>query len=102
MLYACNTNFIDIQTKTESDKILTEKPEISETQINIDELLIEKEIIQPIDLSNLEKVAILLPMTGKYSKIGKTIYEGIEIEFGNNLGKNKPQITIHDTGDKDF
>lgn len=102
MLYACNTNFIDIQTKTESDKILTEKPEISETQINIDELLIEKEIIQPIDLSNLEKVAILLPMTGKYSKIGKTIYEGIEIEFGNNLGKNKPQITIHDTGDKDI
>ncbi len=93
---------MDTQTSTKSDKVLTDKSEISKTQINIDKLLIEKEVIQPINFSSLEKIAIFLPMTGKYSKIGKAIYEGIEIELGSNLRNNKPLITIHDTGDKDI
>ncbi len=98
MLYACNSNYIQTSTDSALDEDISNQSEISEIQINIDELLIEKEIIKPLEMLNIEKIAILLPMTGKYSKIGKAIYEGIEIEL-NNINKN-PQLTIHDTGDQ--
>jgi len=100
LLYACNSNYIKITSDTPLDKDISEKPEISETQINIDELLIEKEIIQSSDNFNLKKIAILLPMTGKYSKIGKAIFEGVELELNNK--NNSPKLTIHDTGDKNI
>ena len=98
MLYACNSNYIQTSTDSALDEDISNQSEISEIQINIDELLIEKEIIKPLEMLNIEKIAILLPMTGKYSKIGKAIYDGIEIEL-NNINKN-PQLTIHDTGDQ--
>jgi len=98
LLYACNSNYIQTSTDSALDEDISNQSEISEIQINIDELLIEKEIIKPLEMLNIEKIAILLPMTGKYSKIGKAIYEGIEIEL-NNINKN-PQLTIHDTGDQ--
>ncbi len=100
MLYACNSNYIQTSTDSALDEDISNQSEISEIQINIDELLIEKEIIKPLEILNIEKIAILLPMTGKYSKIGKAIYEGIEIEL-NNINKN-PQLTIHDTGDQNI
>ncbi len=100
MLYACNSNYIQTSTDSALDEDISNQSEISEIQINIDELLIEKEIIKPLEMLNIEKIAILLPMTGKYSKIGKAIYEGIEIEL-NNINKN-PQLTIHDTGDQNI
>lgn len=100
MLYACNSNYIQTSTDAALDEDISNQSEISEIQINIDELLIEKEIIKPLEMLNIEKIAILLPMTGKYSKIGKAIYEGIEIEL-NNINKN-PQLTIHDTGDQNI
>ena len=53
----------------------------SEKQINIDELLLEKEVIEITNLNTINKIALLLPMTGKYSKIGKAILDGIEIEL---------------------
>ena len=100
MLYACNSNYIQTSTDSALDEDISNQSEISEIQINIDELLIEKEIIKPLEMLNIEKIAILLPMTGKYSKIGKAIYEGIEIEL-NNINKN-PQLKIHDTGDQNI
>jgi len=100
LLYACNSNYIQTSTDSALDEDISNQSEISEIQINIDELLIEKEIIKPLEMLNIEKIAILLPMTGKYSKIGKAIYEGIEIEL-NNINKN-PQLTIHDTGDQNI
>ena len=100
LLYACNSNYIQTSTDSALDEDISNKSDISEIQINIDELLIEKEIIKPLEMLNIEKIAILLPMTGKYSKIGKAIYEGIEIEL-NNINKN-PQLTIHDTGDQNI
>jgi outer membrane PBP1 activator LpoA protein len=41
-------------------------------------------------------------MTGKYSKIGKAIYDGIEIELNLISTKDKPEITIYDTGDDEI
>ena len=103
MLCACNSNYIEIisDTKTTKDKSSkSSKSNISKTQINIDELLIKKEIIKIVNISNIKKIAVLLPMTGKYSKIGKAVFEGIEIELNNNFKKDIPELVIYDTGDE--
>tara|TARA_Y200000002_G_scaffold323687_1_gene284989 strand:- start:200 stop:1384 length:1185 start_codon:yes stop_codon:yes gene_type:complete len=92
---------MQIPTDSLPDKDISAKVEISETQINIDELLAEKEIIQIIDELDLKKVAILLPMTGRYSKIGKAIFQGIELEL-NSKNNNIPKLTIYDTGDENI
>ena len=100
MLCACNSNYIEIISDTETVEDLSSDSKISKTQINIDELLIKKELIKTINISNIKKIAILLPMTGKYSKIGKSIFEGIEMELNNNLKTDAPNLVIYDTGDK--
>ena len=103
LLCACNSNYIEIisDTKTTKDKSSkSSKSNISKTQINIDELLIKKEIIKIVNISNIKKIAVLLPMTGKYSKIGKAVFEGIEIELNNNFKKDIPELVIYDTGDE--
>ena len=73
----------------------------SEKQINIDELLLEKEVIEITNLNTINKIALLLPMTGKYSKIGKAILDGIEIELKDTSKYIKPELSIFDTGDED-
>ena len=73
----------------------------SEKQINIDELLLEKEVIEITNLNTINKIALLLPMTGKYSKIGKAILNGIEIELKDTSKYIKPELSIFDTGDED-
>ena len=73
----------------------------SEKQINIDELLLEKEVIEITNLNTINKIALLLPMTGKYSKIGKAILNGIEIELKDTSKYIKPKLSIFDTGDED-
>ena len=72
----------------------------SEKQINIDELLLEKEVIEITNLNTINKIALLLPMTGKYSKIGKAILNGIEIELKATSKYIKPELSIFDTGDE--
>ena len=72
----------------------------SEKQINIDELLLEKEVIEITNLNTINKIALLLPMTGKYSKIGKAILNGIEIELKDTSKYIKPELSIFDTGDE--
>ena len=99
MLCSCNTNYIKIIPDDIDDKIESKN---NETQINIDELLIERESIDLINLIPVKKIAILLPMTGKYSKIGKAIYEGIEIELKTFADEIRPEIIIYDTGDEEI
>jgi len=100
LLCSCNTNYIKkIISKDIDDQ---SEPKINETQINIDELLIERESIDLINLIPVKKIAILLPMTGKYSKIGKAIYEGIEIELKTFAEEIGPEIIIYDTGDEEI
>ena len=101
LLYACNSNYMQISKDSLPEKDISAQDEISETQINIDELLVEKEIIQIVEKLDLKKVAILIPMTGRYSKIGKAIFQGIELEL-NNKNNNIPKLTIHDTGDENI
>ena len=72
----------------------------SEKQINIDELLLEKEVIEITNLNTINKIALLLPMTGKYSKIGKAILNGIEIELKDTSKYIKPELSIFYTGDE--
>lgn len=98
MFYGCNINFIK-STADITDKRV-EKPKISETQINIDQLLIEKEEIEITNLTPLKKIALMLPVTGKYSKIGKAIYAGIELELKNYTEEYRPELIIYDTGDQ--
>jgi len=74
------------------------KSENTKTQINIDELLMQKEPIELINIKVINKIGILLPMTGKFSKIGKAILEGIENEIANSMSINKPELFIYDTG----
>ena len=102
LLYGCNTNYIKIIT--EDDYSLKESKDSKEgkLQINIDELLLEKESIKLTNSNSIKKIAVLLPMTGKYSKIGKDIYDGIEIELNLISTKDKPEITIYDTGDDEI
>ena len=80
LLYACNSNYMQIPKDSLPEQDISAQDEISETQINIDELLVEKKIIQIVDELDLKKIAILLPMTGRYSKIGKAIFQGIQLE----------------------
>ena len=98
MFYGCNINFIkstaDITDKSD------EETQINETQINIDQLLIEKEEIEITNLTPLNKIALMLPVTGKYSKIGKAINEGIELELKNYPEEYRPKLIIYDTGDQ--
>ena len=91
-----------IITEDDYSQAETEQTEKNNPQINIDELLLEKESIELANLTPINKIAILLPMTGKYSKIGKAIYDGIEIELNTLSIENKPEIVIHDTGDHDI
>ncbi|MBT7542569.1 MAG: penicillin-binding protein activator [Gammaproteobacteria bacterium] len=98
LFYGCNINFIK-STADITDKRV-EKPKISETQINIDQLLIEKEEIEITNLTPLKKIALMLPVTGKYSKIGKAIYAGIELELKNYTEEYRPELIIYDTGDQ--
>ena len=100
LLCACNSNYIENISDTEITKDISSESNISKTQINIDELLIKKEIIKAINILNIKKIAVLLPMTGKYSKIGKAIFEGIEIELNNNFKADIPELVIYDTGDE--
>ena len=76
--------------------------DVSKTQINIDELLIRKETIEITNLTPIKKIALLLPMTGKYSKIGKVIFEGIEAELNSISKNNRPELSIFDTGDENI
>jgi len=98
LFYGCNINFIK-STADITDKRV-EKPKISETQINIDQLLIEKEEIEITNLTPFKKIALMLPVTGKYSKIGKAIYAGIELELKNYTEEYRPELIIYDTGDQ--
>ena len=102
MLCACNTNYIGVTSSDSSKEEIHKSSEVSNDQINIDELLEHKEIIQITNLKLISKIAILLPMTGKYSKVGKAIYEGIEIEIQGLKKENRPELSIYDTGDKDL
>jgi len=99
LLCSCTATYIKIISDDAEDKT---ESEINETQINIDELLIERESIDLINLIPVKKIAILLPMTGKYSKIGKAIYEGIEIELKTFATEIRPEIIIYDTGDEEI
>ena len=85
----------------ENRKESSESADKSEKQINIDELLLEKEVIEITNLNTINKIALLLPMTGKYSKIGKAILDGIEIELKDTSKYIKPELSIFDTGDED-
>ena len=102
MLCACNTNYIEIISGDSNKEKIYKNSEVNESQINIDELLAQKEIIQITNLKSISKIAILLPMTGKYSKVGKAIYEGLEIELKVLKKENQPELSIYDTGDEDL
>ena len=102
LLCACNTNYIKIISDDGSKEETYKSSEVNESQINIDELLAHKEIIKITNLKSISKIAILLPMTGKYSKVGKAIYEGLEIEIQALKKQNQPVLSIYDTGDEDL
>ena len=97
LLYGCNSNYIKIITEDDYDKKENVESSESNSQINIDELLLEKESIVLTNSNTIKKIAVLLPMTGKYSKIGKSIYNGIEIELNIIPDERKPKIIIYDT-----
>ena len=71
MLYGCNSNYLETYNKDKEDESKLKNPEISSQQINIDELLEVKEPFVLTNLTPIKKIAVLLPMTGRYSKIGK-------------------------------
>ena len=100
LLYGCNSNYMKILPNEENRKESSESADKSEKQINIDELLLEKEVIEITNLNTINKIALLLPMTGKYSKIGKAILNGIEIELKDTSKYIKPELSIFDTGDE--
>ena len=97
-LYSCNANLNTIITDNDYIEENDPKSKNIKTQINIDELLMQKEPIDLISIKVINKIGILLPMTGKFSKIGKAILEGIENEIANNMSINKPELFIYDTG----
>ena len=80
----------------------SESNESNDRQINIDELLIKKETLDLIDLIPVKRIAILLPVTGRYSKVGKAIKEGIEMELQSFPNDVRPKLSIFDTGDSDI
>ena len=97
-LYSCSANLNTIITDNDYIEENDPKSKNIKTQINIDELLMQKEPIDLISIKVINKIGILLPMTGKFSKIGKAILEGIENEIANNMSINKPELFIYDTG----
>lgn len=101
LLYGCNSNYMKVLPNEENRKESSGSVDKSEKQINIDELLLEKEVIEITNLNTINKIALLLPMTGKYSKIGKAILDGIEIELKDTSKYIKPELSIFDTGDED-
>ena len=103
LLYGCNTNIMEIIADDELQKESTNsnKNQEDRDKFNINELLIEKEPILLTNLTPIKKIAILLPMTGKYSKIGKSILDGINIQLDSISEYEKPEISIYDTGDED-
>lgn len=101
LLYGCNSNYMKVLPNEENRKESSGSVDKSEKQINIDELLLEKEVIEITNLNTINKIALLLPMTGKYSKIGKAILNGIEIELKDTSKYIKPELSIFDTGDED-
>lgn len=102
LLYGCNSNYLETYNKDKEDESKLKNPEISSQQINIDELLEVKEPFVLTNLTPIKKIAVLLPMTGRYSKIGKAIYDGIEVQLNEFKDELKPNITIFDTGDEDI
>ena len=80
----------------------SESNDSNDRQINIDELLIKKETLDLIDLIPVKRIAILLPVTGRYSKVGKAIKEGIEMELQSFPNDVRPKLSIFDTGDSDI
>ena len=102
MLYGCNSNYLETYNKDKEDESKLKNPEISSQQINIDELLEVKEPFVLTNLTPIKKIAVLLPMTGRYSKIGKAIYDGIEVQLNEFKDELKPNIIIFDTGDEDI
>ena len=100
LLYGCNSNYMKVLPNEENRKESSGSVDKSEKQINIDELLLEKEVIEITNLNTINKIALLLPMTGKYSKIGKAILNGIEIELKDTSKYIKPELSIIDTGDE--
>ena len=93
---------MDIMSDDTSEIVRTESNTSDDKQINIDELLIEKETLELVDLIPVRKIAILLPVTGRYSKVGKAIKEGIEMELQTFPDDVQPKLSIFDTGDNDI
>ena len=101
-LVSCETNLNSVVSEDTSELIKTKSENIDKKQINIDELLVPKEIFEIEDLLPLKKVAVILPVTGRYSKVGKIIIEGLEMQLKTYPEDSVPEITIIDSGDKDF
>ncbi len=101
-LLSCDTTYIDITPDDVSEKVRSESNENSDQQINIDELLVEKETLELVDLIPVKRIAVLLPVTGRYSKVGKAIKEGIEMELQTFPNDVRPRLIIFDTGDNDI
>ena len=101
-LVNCDTNLNSTLSDDVSELMKTESENIDKKQINIDELLIPKETFEIVDLLPLKKVAVILPVTGRYSKVGRAIIEGLEIQLKNYPEDSIPEIVIIDSGDKDF
>ena len=101
-LVSCDTNLNSVVSEDTSELIKTKSENIDKKQINIDELLVPKEIFEIEDLLPLKKVAVILPVTGRYSKVGKIIIEGLEMQLKTYPEDSVPEITIIDSGDKDF
>ena len=102
MLYGCNSNYLDITNEYNEDESVLNKTENNNQQINIDELLETKEPFMLTNLTPIKKIAILLPMTGRYAKIGKAINDGIEIQLNEFSNESRPNIRIFDTGDENI
>ena len=102
MLYGCNSNYLDITNEYNEDESVLNKTENNNQQINIDELLETKEPFMLTNLTPIKKIAILLPMTGRYAKIGKAINDGIEIQLNEFSNGSRPNIRIFDTGDENI
>tara|TARA_Y100001980_G_scaffold9164_1_gene2404 strand:- start:1131 stop:2414 length:1284 start_codon:yes stop_codon:yes gene_type:complete len=101
-LLSCDTTYKDVMSDDVSEIAKSESNEINDRQINIDELLVKKETLDLIDLIPVKRIAILLPVTGRYSKVGKAIKEGIEMELQSFPNDVRPKLSIFDTGDSDI
>lgn len=86
-----DTEDVVVEAKEEDKKIV--KPII--------EIIDYKEEIhlETSEIKIANKIAVMLPMTGKYAKIGKAILDGINISIEEIETTKKPDISIFDTGD---